>query len=167
VYSFQEDYLNRKNIFMKILLYRPILKITTLVSFLFLVLIQFGCSKEVAVSDLDFQRHLVGGTGNFQNTFKIWKLDSISVDGKSLALTANQKKYTKKFYHSGAYIDSDGFAGTWELGEINALKHITTGITSTVKLTSSYEIIEVNSAQLNLKLLNTTPKYEYFFIIAN
>jgi len=152
---------------MKLLLYRPILKIATFVSFIFLVLIQIGCSKEVAVSDLDFQRHLVGGTGSFQNTFKIWKLDSISVDGKALTLTANQKKYTKKFYHSGAYIDSDGFAGTWELGQINALKHVTTGNTSSVKLTSSYEIIEVNSAQLNLKLLNTTPKYEYYFIIAN
>jgi hypothetical protein len=86
-----------------------IFKIATLLGGLFLVLLQIGCSKEVAVSDIDFQRHLIGGTGSFQNTFKIWKLDSISVDGKSLALTANQKKYTKKFYHSGAYIDSDGY----------------------------------------------------------
>jgi hypothetical protein len=143
-------------------------KITALLGGLFLVLLQIGCSKEVTVSDLDFQRHLIGGTGSFQNTFKIWKLDSISVDGKVLPLTANQKKYTKKFFHSGAYIDSDGFAGTWELGEINALKHITSGTNATTpKITSSYEIIEVNSAQLNVKLLNTTPKYEYFFIIAN
>jgi hypothetical protein len=145
-----------------------IFKIVTLLCGLFLVLLQIGCSKEVAVSDLDFQRHLIGGTGSFQNTFKIWQLDSISVDGKSLALTTNQKKYTKKFYHSGIYIDSDGFAGTWELAEINALKHITSGTTATSpKITSNYEITEVNSAQLNLKLLNSTPKYEYFFIIAN
>jgi hypothetical protein len=144
------------------------IKIAVLLSGLFLVLLQMGCSKEVAVSELDFQRNLVGGTGSFQNTFKIWKLDSISVDGKVLPLTANQKKYTKKFFQSGAYIDSDGFAGTWELGEMNALKHITSGTTATSpKITSSYEIIEVNSAQLNVKLLNTTPKYEYFFIIAN
>jgi hypothetical protein len=145
-----------------------VFKIATLLGGLFLVLLQMGCSKEVAVTDLDFQRHLIGGTGSFQNTFKIWKLDSISVDGKALLLTSNQKKYTKKFSHSGAYIDSDGFAGTWELTEINALKHITSGTTATSpKITSSYEIIEVNSAQLNVKLLNTTPKYEYFFIIAN
>ena len=148
-------------------IYSTKFKFVTLVSLLFIVMTQLGCSKEVAVSDLDFQRHLVGGTGSFQNTFKIWKLDSISVDGKALTLTTNQKKYTKKFYHSGAYIDSDGFAGTWEIGQINALKHVTSGNTSSVKLTSSYEIIEVNSAQLNLKLLNTTPKYEYFFIISN
>ena len=145
-----------------------IFKIATLLGGLFLLLLQIGCSKEVAVSDLDFQRNLVSGTGSFQNTFKIWKLDSISVEGKALALTSNQKKYTKKFYHSGSYIDSDGFAGTWEIGEINALKHITSGTLATSpKITSSYEIIEVNSAQLNLKLLNTTPKYEYFFIITN
>lgn len=143
-------------------------KIPILLGGLFLVILQMSCSKEVAVSDLDFQKHLVGGTGSFQNTFKIWKLDSISVDGKVLPLTANQKRYTKKFFHSGAFIDSDGFAGTWEITALNALKHIVSGTTATSpKLTSTYEIIEVNSTQLNLKLLNTTPKYEYFFKIAN
>ena len=153
---------------MKLFFKVSIFKIPILLGGLFLVILQMGCSKEVAVSDLDFQKHLVGGTGSFQNTFKIWKLDSISVDGKKLILTANQKKYTKKFFHSGAYIDSDGFAGTWEIGAINALKHITSGTLSTSpKITSTFEIIEVNSAQLNLRLLNTIPKYEYFFIIAN
>jgi len=153
---------------MKLLFKGSIFKIATLLGGLFLVILQVSCSKEVAVSDLDFQKHLVGGTGSFENTFKIWKLDSISVDGKVLPLTANQKKYTKKFFHSGAYIDSDGFAGTWEIGAINALKHITSGtLTTSSKITSTFEIIEVNSAQLNLKLLNTTPKYEYFFIISN
>lgn len=137
--------------------------------FIFILLssVLSSCSKEVLVDEIDFQRHLVGGTGSFQNTFKVWKLDSIAVDGKGLALTTNQKKYTKKFYHSGAYIDSDGFSGTWEISALNALSHITSGTLATTKLTSKYEIAEVNSAQLNLKLLNTTTKYEYFFIISN
>jgi hypothetical protein len=153
---------------MKLFFKGSIFKIATLLGGLFLVILQVSCSKEVAVSDLDFQRHLIGGTGSFQNTFKIWKLDSISMDGKVLPITANQKKYTKKFFHSGTYLDSDGFAGTWELSEINTLKHITSGTTATSpKITSTYEIIEVNSAQLSVKLLNTTPKYEYFFIISN
>ena len=147
---------------MKLFFKGSIFKIPILLGALFLVILQMSCSKEVAVSDL------VGGTGSLQNTFKIWKLDSMSVDGKPLILTNNQKKYTKKFFHSGAYIDSDGFAGTWEITELNALKHITAGTTATSpKLTSTYEIIEVNSAQLNVKLLNTTPKYEYFFIVSN
>ena len=137
------------------------------VTVLFFLACLYSCSKEVIPSDVDFQRHLVGGTGNFQNTFKIWKLDSMSVDGKAYPLTVNQKKYTKKFYHSGAYIDSDGFAGTWEIAEINMLNHVTTGALPTTKLTSKYEIADVNSAQLNLKLLNSTTKYEYFFIISN
>jgi hypothetical protein len=145
---------------------RRLFLLKTIVS-IFLIGCIFSCSKEVIPSDVDFQRHLVGGTGNFQNTFKIWKLDSMSVDGKNYALTTNQKKYTKKFYHSGAYIDSDGFAGTWEIAEINTLNHITTGALPTTKLTSKYEITDVNSAKLNLKLLNTTVKYEYFFIISN
>lgn len=137
------------------------------ISFLLFIGTLASCSKEVVIDEIDFQRHLVGGTGSFQNTFKVWKLDSLAVDGKALALTTNQKKYTKKFYHSGAYIDSDGFSGTWEITEVNALNHVTSGTLNTTKLTSKYEIVEVNSAQLNLKLLNTTNKYEYFFIISN
>ncbi|MFM6993583.1 MAG: hypothetical protein ACKOWO_00545 [Sediminibacterium sp.] len=138
----------------------------SLIAFLFAGIF-VSCTKEEVASDIDFQRHLVGGTGSFQNTFKIWKLDSMAVDGKAVILTTNQKKYTKKFYHSGAYIDSDGFSGTWEIAELNALSHVTTGAIATTKLTSKYEIVEVNSAQLNVKLLNTTNKYEYFFIISN
>ena len=141
-----------------------IFKLLGLVFFLSVIA---SCAKEEVTSDIDFQRHLLGGTGSFQNTFKIWKLDSMTVDGKAYTLTANQKKYTKKFYHSGAYIDSDGFSGTWEISELNTLSHNTTGTLATTKLTSKYEIVEVNSAQLDLKLLNTTPKYEYFFIISN
>ena len=76
----------------------------------------FSCSKEVIPSDVDFQKHLVGGTGAFQNTFKIWKLDSMAVDGKSYALTTNQKKYTKKFYHSGAYIESEDIVTGKQIG---------------------------------------------------
>ncbi len=54
---------------------RPIL---TLLSFIFLLGTMISCSKEVVVDEIDFQRQLVGGTGNFQNTFKVWKLDSLA-----------------------------------------------------------------------------------------
>ena len=45
-----------------------LLFITAIVSF-------HSCSKEVPVDDIDFQRHLVAGTGTYENTKKIWKLD--------------------------------------------------------------------------------------------
>lgn len=64
-------------------------------------------------------------------------------------------------------MDSDGFSGTWEIAELNALSHVTSGTLPSTKLTSKFEIMEVNSAQLNIKLMNTTTKYEYFFIITN
>jgi hypothetical protein len=153
---------------MKLFFKGSIFKIAILLGGLFLVILQVSCSKEVAVSDLDFQKHLVGGTGSFKNTFKVWKLDSLSLDGKKLLLSASQKKYTKKFFQSGAYEDSDGFKGTWEITALNALKHITAGIKDTsAPIICTYEIIEVNSAQLSIKLLNTTDKYQYFFIISN
>jgi hypothetical protein len=106
------------------------------IPFILFIALVSSCSKEEVISEIDFQKHLVGGTGSFQNTFKVWKLDSLTIDGKSFPLTTNQKKYTKKFYHSGAYIDSDGFSGTWEIAEINNLSHVTAGTQPTTKLTS-------------------------------
>jgi len=131
-------------------------------SFLF-----FACAKEVLVDDIGFQRHLVGGTGSYDDTKKTWKLDSLSIDGKAFALTTNQKKYTKTFNHDGTYSDSDGFNGNWEIATIDNLTHVTSGSTAGSKITTKYEISEVNAAQLNLKLLNTTSKYEYFFVVVN
>ena len=54
---------------MKLFFKGSIFKIAILLGGLFLVILQVSCSKEVAVSDLDFQKHLVGGTGSFKNTF--------------------------------------------------------------------------------------------------
>jgi len=125
-----------------------------------------ACQKDAPVNDIDFQRHLVAGTGSYENTKKVWKLDSLAIDGKAYALTTNQKKYTKTFNHNGVYLDSDGFSGVWEIAKLDELTHTSTSITGT-KVTSVYEIVEINAAQLNLRLLGTTSKYEYFFIISN
>lgn len=149
---YKSTYLNRKASFV-------LLFMIAIVSFI-------ACSKEVPVDDIDFQRHLVAGTGTYENTKKVWKLDSLAIDGKPYALTTNQKKYTKTFNHNGSYMDSDGFAGVWEIAKLDELTHTSTSSTGT-KVTNVYEIMEVNSAQLNIKLLGTTAKYEYFFIISN
>jgi len=139
---------------------------TLLLTFLIAITL-IACSKAEVVDELTFQKQLIGGTGSYQNTKKIWKLDSLAIDGKPFALTTNQKKYTKSFSFDGAYIDSDGFAGTWTLPNINELSHTTIATVSGTKMTSSYQIVEVNAAQLNLKLINTAAKYEYFFVIGN
>ena len=131
-------------------------------SFLFL-----ACVKEVPVDDINFQRYLVGGTGSYDNTKKTWKLDSLAIDGKAFTLSTNQKKYTKTFNHDGSYIDSDGYSGSWEIPAIDNITHLTSGSTVGTKITTKFTISEVNAAQLNLKLLNTTSKYEYFFVIVN
>jgi hypothetical protein len=131
-------------------------------SFLF-----FACAKEVPVDDIDFQRQLVGGTGSYDDTKKTWKLDSLAIDGKAFALTSNQKKYTKTFNHDGTYSDSDGYSGSWEIATIDNLTHVTSGATVGTKITTKFQISEVNAAQFNMKLLNTTSKYEYFFVIVN
>lgn len=134
---------------------------------LFLVgLIFTACTKEKVVTDIDFQRQLIGGTGSFENTKKNWRLDSLAIDGKAFALTTNQKKYIKTFSYTGAYSDSDGFSGSWEVAQLNELKQTSTSTTGT-KIINKYEITEINSTQLKVKLSGTTTKYEYFFVISN
>lgn len=151
-----------------LLINKPIrISLKKIVFTLLTICIFFACAKEVPVDDLDFQRHLVGGTGSYDDTKKTWKLDSLAIDGKAFALTTNQKKYTKTFNQDGTYTDSDGYSGNWEIPTIDNLTHVTSGSTVGTKITTKFEVVEVNAAQFNLKLLNTTSKYEYFFVIVN
>ena len=143
---------------------RPILK---LISIILLFSTMISCSKQVVIDEIDFQRHLVGGTGSFQNTFKVWKLDSLAIDGKAFPLTVNQKKYTKKFYHSGAYIDSDGYSGKWDIKNNNELITLfKNNITSTF-VESKWLIKDITSTKLIYQITNTdNSKYDFYFKIS-
>ena len=131
------------------------------------VLLFFSCAKETIITDSDFQKNILAGTGNYQNTSHVWKLDSLIISGAAVKLTNIEKNYTKTFNRIGSYIDSDGYAGTWEMTSSNKLDIITTNSLTNIKTKSSYDIVTLNAAQLQIKITGTKGVYQYFFIISN
>lgn len=134
---------------------------------IFMVLALFACAKEAITTDADFQKNLLSGTGNFQNTSHVWRLDSLVIGTTPQKLTTIQKQYTKTFSRLGSYMDSDGYAGTWTMSASNKLEIVTTSSLTNVTNKSAYDIVTLNAAQLQLKITGTAGTYQYFFVIAN
>ena len=119
------------------------------------------------MTDLEFQKQLLAGSGTYQNVENNWKLDSTYINGVSVALTPYQKTFVKTFMYDGIYKDSELNTGTWELPALNTLRQ-KIRYSATSKIDSfSYEILIINTAHLKLKLNNSTTKTEYLFKIAN
>lgn len=127
----------------------------------------FACAKTVVLSDLEFQKRLLAGTGSYENTKHIWKLDSVVVDSKALVLTSAQKSYTKTFTADGLYSDAESNEGKWDIAELNKLKQ-TIIYKATGKMDSTtFEITTINAAELKLKFKGSKSTTEYSFKIAN
>lgn len=135
---------------------------------LLLVLSAFEfCAKKVVLTDIEFQRQLLAGTGTYQNMERNWRLDSAFINGAAVVLTPYQRTYVKTFMHDGVYKDSEMNNGKWELSALNTLKQKITYSTSNKVDSSSFEILLLNAAQLKLKLINSSIKTEYSFKIVN
>lgn len=131
-----------------------------------LMLFQF-CAKKEVISDIEFRKQILAGSGTYQNLERSWRLDSTYVNGAPVALTAYQKTFVKTFVHDGIYKDSELNKGTWELSTLTTLKQRITYSTTSKIDSCSFEILLINTAQLKLKLNNATVKTEYLFKIAN
>ncbi len=146
-------------------------RITIIVLLAILVFDQFSCAKQEIVSELDFQKNLLAGTGGFQNTKHSWKIDSMTNNGVVLKLTAAQKRYTQTFNRDGSYYDSDGKTGNWLMPSIAELTIISTNgmdsISNKNKVSFKYKIADLNSAQLFIKYDSAGIKQDLHFIISN
>jgi hypothetical protein len=130
------------------------------------ILFQF-CKKKEVMTDLEFRKQLLAGSGTYQNMEHNWKLDSTYINGVPAVLTAYQKTFVKTFTHDGIYKDSELNTGIWELPTLNTLRQKITYSTTSKIDSCSFEILIINTAQLKLKLNNATTKTEYLFKIAN
>ena len=79
-----------------------------------------------------------------------------------MLLTAAQLKYYKTFNWDGIYLDFDGNEGKWDMASNTSLEIEITNSSDTKVL--SYEIIELNSLNLQLETLGYNDKYKYYFI---
>jgi hypothetical protein len=159
-----ESYLNR--LAMKTFIYnRNILIRWIAVIIVFSSII--SCAKQEVVSDLDFQKNLLAGSGSYQNTKHTWRIDSLTQNGVAFKLNAAQKRYTKTFNRDGSYTDSDGNIGSWLMSSTKDITIVSKNGITNIQLTNKYQIIDINSAQLHLKYDSASIKQDLYFVIFN
>ena len=123
-----------------------------------------SCAKKEVITDLDFQKNLLSGTGGYNNTFHIWKVDSMNNNG----VVQNVKSIitTWTFYRNGNFERSDGYKGIWQLPTLKDLSLKFTGITPNV-ISNKFQIVDLNSAQLHIKYDSASVKQDVYLIIIN
>lgn len=132
----------------------------------FLLVITFSCSKQETGTLINFQRDLLSGKGTFQNTQRIWRIDSMYVNDVPVALTVLQKKYTKTFVYDGSYYDVDGVEGKWDIKQLDNLTEYLYDTAGRYLFDSlQYHIDELNSFQFKCTL-NSSKKIKYIYVIA-
>ena len=135
--------------------------------------LMFSCAKTELVSELDFQKNLLAGTGAYQNTKHVWRIDSATLNGAVVirngvpTISPNSTKFILvTFTSDGSYSDDD-YIGSWTLPTIKELrlnlKHRISGNLSPRK----YEVVDLNAARLHLKFDSTGFKQDLYYNIYN
>jgi hypothetical protein len=137
-------------------------KMTLIILFSFLLHARCTKTDTILLDELGFSKNLLAGSGTDNNFQKVWKLDSLIVNGSGVLLTSAQLKYYKTFNWDGIYLDFDGNEGKWDMASNTSLEIEITNSSDTKVL--SYEIIELNSLNLQLETLGYNDKYQYYFI---
>ena len=134
----------------------------------------FSCAKTELVSELDFQKNLLAGTGAYQNTKHVWRIDSATLNGVvfikngvPIATPTSKKIITVTFSRDGSYDESDGNFGAWTMPAVKELRlNVIDGITGT-KRAFKYEVVDLNAARLHLKFDSATFKQDLYYNIYN
>ena len=132
--------------------------------FISLILILVSCTKTEIIPPIELQKQLLAGTGSYQNTQHTWQLDSTKIDGASITLTPSQKSYKKTFRFDGGYSDSDNFIGKWEIATLNKLKQTVIYQLTGKQDSIVFDIISINTAQLNLSLKTSNGKTVFYHL---
>lgn len=143
-------------------------------SYVMVVSFMIACAKTELVSELDFQKNLLAGTGAYQNTKKIWKIDSATTNGiivikngVSVLTPTSKKVITITFGRDGTYNESDGNTGTWTLPTLKELRvSVVDGINGN-KRAFKYEVVDLNAARLHLKYDSANFKQDLYYNIFN
>ena len=126
-----------------------------------------SCNKSDFLSNTNFQKFLLGGSGNYHNTEHTWYLDSLVVNGVPYKLSAIQKQYSRTFLNNGTFTDSDGYSGKWDILTPDELTMLIKNNITGSYVTSKWKIIDINSFKFSYKLTaSDSTKYDYFYKIA-
>lgn len=130
------------------------------------IILLISCNKSDFLDEINFEKFLLGGSGNYHNTEHTWYLDSLTINGVPFKLSIVQKQYNKTFLHNGMYTDSDGYSGNWDVLTPNELTISTKNNITGLFVTTKLKIIEINSIKFSYNLISSNgTKYDYFFKI--
>lgn len=121
-------------------------------SFVIIIFTLVSCAKTVTTTPIQFQKQLLSGTGNFQNTQHVWQLDSTKINNVPFILNTTQKQYKKTFTYDGGYSDTDNNTGKWEITTLNKLKQTIIYAVTNKQDSTVYDIVSINSVQLSLSI---------------
>jgi hypothetical protein len=131
-----------------------------------LLFILMGCNKHDFLSDLNFEKFLLSGSGNYHNTSHTWYLDSLTINGANYNLNAAQKSYNITFNYDGSYLNSDGNNGQWEMPDITHLNMSKREINNTYT-NSKYTVSDLNSIRFCINNTVNNTSYNYYYKIVN
>lgn len=112
-----------------------------------------SCSKEIVADPIAIAKATITGAANNPT---IWRLTEVKVDGSlesnlSVVSTAGSNTYMITFYQGGAFKDSDGVVGKWDVPNPQTLSTSYVNLISGVEVLQSYIIEESNGNILKLK----------------
>lgn len=130
------------------------------------VIVLLSCNKSDFLNDINFQKYLLSGSGNYHNTEHTWYLDSLVINNTPLKLTAKDKLYNKVFYANGNFKDSDGYTGKWDITSLNELTVSLKNNNNNSYIETKSQIIDINSFKFSYSVIGVNnTKYEYYFKI--
>jgi hypothetical protein len=135
--------------------------------FLTLFISNISCVKQEKISELDFQKNLLSGTGSYQSTKRTWKIDSLNLNGAPYKLSTIEKKYTKTFSRDGSYTDSDGVLGTWDMPSTSELSLTFKIGLNTLPIKNKFQLVDISSIKLHLKYDSANFKQDLYFVLTN
>ncbi len=136
--------------------------------YLYVFIVLFAsCNKSEFLNDINFQKYLISGSGNYHNTEHTWYLDSLVINNVPYKLTSRDKMYYKTFFSNGTYADSDGYTGKWNISKIDELLISIKNNVNGSYIETKAVITDVNSIKLNYSLtLSNNSKYDYYFKVS-
>ena len=120
-------------------------KLKSFFTFLFFIVLFASCTKDETVSPLIQNKLYLSGAGI---TPIKWNLTTLTSSGSVLPLTYAQKRYAKTFGKNGAYSDTDGFVGSWEMPVADQLIERYVNFPSGTPGTQSYQIVSISATNL-------------------
>lgn len=115
-------------------------------SFVFTVLI-LSCEKSAPKTVLETRKSYLVGYGV---TSTNWHLKGLTIDTVSQILSGSQIGYTKQYFATLNFADTDGASGTWSLPVSDSLKEVFTNYPSGVVVKQSYYISFLSYDSLSL-----------------